>query len=62
MVAGGGVLQNQGWVWQNKEVGEGDAVAVGEEDDQIMALLKGAGDGLCGQWDEGGVGALGQGD
>ena len=62
VVAGGGVLQNQGWVWQDKEVGEGDAVAVGEEDDQIMALLKGAGDGLCGQWDECGVGALGQGD
>ena len=62
MVAGGGVAQNQGWVWQDKKVGEGDAVAVGEEDDQIMALLKGAGDGLCGQWDECGVGALGQGD
>ena len=46
VVAGGGVLQNQGWVWQNKEVGEGDAVAVGEEDDQIMALLKGACNGL----------------
>ena len=60
MVAGGGVAQNQGWVWQDKEVvGEGDAVAVGEEDDQIMVLLKGAGDGLCGQWDECGVGALG---
>ena len=62
VVAGGGVAQNQGWVWQDKEVGEGDAVAVGEEDDQIMALLDGLGDGLCGQWDEGGVGALGQGD
>ena len=54
VVAGGGVLQNQGWVWQSKKVGE--------EDDQIMALLKGAGDGLCGQRDECGVGALGQGD
>ena len=62
VVAGVGVAQNQGWVWKNKEVGEGDAVAVGEEDDQIMALLKGAGDGLCGQRDECGVGALGQGD
>ena len=62
VVAGGGVLQNQGWVWQDKKVGEGDAVAVGEEDDQIMALLKGAGDGLCGQWDECAGCALGQGD
>ena len=62
VVAGGGIAQNQGWVWKNKEVGECDAVAVGEDNDQIMALLKGAGDGLCGPWDESGVGALGQGD
>ena len=62
VVAGVGIAQNQGRVWQDKEVGEGDAVAVGEEDDQIMALLKGACNGLCGQWDECGVGALGQGD
>ena len=51
MVAGGGVAQNQGWVWQNKKVGEGDAVAVGEEEDQIMALLDGTVDSLCGHWD-----------
>ena len=62
MVAGGGFAQNQGRGWKNKEVGEGDAVAVGEDNDEIMALLDGLGDGLCGQWDEGGVGALGQGD
>ena len=62
VVAGVGVAQNQGWVWKNKEVGEGDAVAVGEEDNQIMALLDGLGDGLCGQWDECAGCALGQGD
>ena len=62
VVAGGGVAHNQGRVWKHKEVGEGDAVAVGEEDDQIIALLDGLGDGLCGQWDECGVGALRQGD
>ena len=62
MVAGVGVLQNQGWVWKNEEVGEGDAVAVGEDNDQIMALLKGAGNGLCGQRDECAGCALGQGD
>ena len=62
MVAGGGVAQNQGRGWKNKEVGEGDAVAVGEDNDEIMALLDGLGDGLCGQRDECGVGALGQGD
>ena len=62
VVAGGGVAQNQRWVWKSKEVGEDDAVAVGEEDDQIITLLKGAGNGLCGQWDEGAGCALGQGD